>query len=74
MGLGNSSGLSHPLCVRSAPEAAAETVVSLERGRSASGGRNPGHVRKRATQESQMKGRGFVSNFFLVPKKDRGDP
>ncbi|MCG8624878.1 MAG: hypothetical protein MJE68_23125, partial [Proteobacteria bacterium] len=43
--------------------------MSLERGRSASGGRNPGDVEKWRDSDE---GRGFVSNVFPVPKKDGG--
>ena len=69
IGLGNYSGLSHPLlclicargscCLSREGEALPDVEIQemLEKG---------------AIQESQMKGRGFISNVFLVPKKDGG--
>ena len=72
MGLGNSSGLSHPLCIRSVPEAAAKTVMSLERGRSASGGRNPRDVGKGRDSRKSDEGEGLCIQSLSSAQEGRG--
>ena len=78
MGLGNSSGLSHPLCVQSAPEAAAETVIStcmsLKRERSASGCtcRNPRDVGKGRNSRKSDEGEGLRIQRFSSAQEGRG--
>ena len=69
MGLRNSLG---PLCIRTAQEAITETVyiMSLERGRSSSGCRNPGDVGKGRNSRKSDEGEGLCVK--CIPK-DRGE-